>query len=171
MGFLRRALVPGVVALAVLAGCSGNEYRGPKVATMLTGGPPPAANANMSDEDRVRAFEQCMRDNGADVSGLKENQSQPSEEQMNKIQEASEKCREHLPNAGQPPPLDAKQIDELRKQAQCLRDRGLEAKDPTPDRPFVDFGDINFESEQVRKAMEECMNVPKVGVAEPEPTR
>jgi hypothetical protein len=65
-----------------------------------------------------------------------------------------------MPNAGAPPPVDAKQLDEGRKQAQCLREHGIDARDPTPDNPWPGF-EVNPDSEQGRKAMEDCMGMPK----------
>jgi hypothetical protein len=151
------------LVLGLLSGCADNGYHGPKVATMLTGGKPaPAAPA--SDEDKMRAFEGCMKDKGVEITGLQE--SPPSDEMMRKMQDAADACRDLLPNAGAPPPVDAKAVDEARKQAQCLRDHGVDARDPTQDRPYPQF-DANPDSETTRKAMEECMGMPKAA----EPTR
>jgi hypothetical protein len=143
--------------LGVLAGCD-TGYQGPKVATMLTGGKP-AETAQLSDEDRYRAFENCMKDKGVTMDFGPDSQP-PSEEMMQKMTEAAEACRHLMPNAGAPAPVDAKQLDEGRKQAQCLRDHGIEARDPTPDNPWPSF-DVSPDSEQGRKAMEDCMGMPK----------
>jgi hypothetical protein len=154
-----RVLVPAVLMLGVLAGCGDTGYQGPKVATMLTGGKP-AETAQLSDEDRDRAFENCMKDKGVTMEFGPDSQP-PSEEMMQKMNEAAEACRHLMPNAGAPPPVDAKQLDEGRKQAQCMREHGVDAHDPTSDNPWPTYDNFNPDSEQGRKAMEDCMGVPK----------
>jgi hypothetical protein len=154
---LRRfAMIPVVLVLCLLPGCTDNGYHGPKVATMLTGGQQPGQNVQLSDDDKYRVFEGCMRDKGVVLSSGPDS-GPPSEEMMQKMQDAAEACRDLLPNRGAAPNIDPKVLDEARKQAQCMRDHGVEMRDPTQDQPYVAVNASPSESE--RKAMEECMGV------------
>jgi hypothetical protein len=131
-----------LAALATTAAGCGSSDKGPGVATVGGGAPAASASASAAAGDRdeqLRQFAQCMRDNGVDVpdpqpgggafgglaAGL--NQNDP------KFQAAFTACQAKLPNGGQPPKLDAAQVEQYRAFAQCMRDNGVDLPDPGPD--------------------------------------
>jgi len=150
----RWRVVAVVVAAAVLlAGCASPGYQGKKVATLRTGGNAATAEPARSDEDKSRDYEKCMADHGVRFPKSEEEARnfQPDEQAM---REGDEACRPLLPNGGQPPPLDAKQLDEMRQQAKCLREHGVDMPDPDPNNPYP--APANVDPETMRKAFEAC---------------
>lgn len=151
-------------ALLALAAC-GTTPEGNKVASVSDGAPPgttaPAAADGLLDEDMMRGFAKCMRENGVDMAdpefdgegGVSLSSGGAVDEET--MRRAEEACREFMPSGGEmrgPTPED---MDKLREQVKCLREKGIEVADPDPDNgggislPFDD-------SEESRKAMEEC---------------
>jgi hypothetical protein len=60
-----------------------------------------------------------------------------------------------MPSGGEMRPPSAEEMDRLREQVKCLREKGLDVADPDPE----NGGGINLpfgDSEDSRKAMEEC---------------
>jgi hypothetical protein len=107
------------------------------------------ASDGRSDEDKIRDFTKCMKDHGVDIpepteapkggstngsggAGIIVQGNGPDKE---KIDKANDACRPLLPNGGQPPKLDAKQLDDMRKMAQCMREHGVNMPDPDPNKP------------------------------------
>ena len=91
-------------------------------------------------------FARCMRDNGVpnfpdpkfnDNGGV--GIDTPDGADPQKVDAAMAKCKQYLPNGGQPQKADPKVVEGLRKYAQCMRDNGIEDfPDPTPDGPLID---------------------------------
>jgi hypothetical protein len=165
----------GITALAALlaaavAGCGTPEYTGKKVATLRTEGKAPASAAPAkSDEDRFREFEKCMEEHGVRIPKSPEEAQdfQPDEEAMRTADEA---CRHLLPNGGQPPPLDARQLDEMRQMAKCVREHGVDMPDPDPNNPYPNFG-ADVDPEVLQKAFEACSGAVASASPAPEPTK
>jgi hypothetical protein len=162
------ARVAVLALVLLLAGCGTPEYTGKKVATLRTEGRPPPAEQAKSDEDRFREFEKCMGDHGVTFPKSQE-EAENFQPDMDAMREADDACRQLLPNGGQPPPLDAKQLDEARKQAKCMREHGIDMPDPDPNNPYPGFsGDADQDT--LQKALEDCMGAPAAEPA-PEPTK
>jgi hypothetical protein len=141
----RRVGAALVLALALaLAGC-GRDPGSDGIAT--AGGPdggPSASPTGPSEEnmqERMLAYAQCMRENGIpdfpdpDFSDNGRGMSLrlPEGTDAEKVDAANQKCRQHMPNGGEPGQADPEMLERLRKFAQCMRDNGF------PD--FPDPGD------------------------------
>jgi hypothetical protein len=123
----------------------------------------------------MRAFARCMREHGVDMPDPQESSgggfqlSVPGAELDKATIDAAEKeCRKLLPNGGQLGKPDAKQMEEMRKMAKCLRDHGVDAPDPDPDNPGVRVGSSGSDDpghEKMDKAMKECMGSLPPGAA------
>ncbi|MBD2894804.1 hypothetical protein amrb99_37320 [Actinomadura sp. RB99] len=132
-----------VVAGAVLAGavaCGGGGDGGDGVAS--AGGAAVKASASpsrsLSPEDAQLKFAQCMRQNGVDVpdpgSGHAETMRIGKGADREKLQAAMKKCQSWLQAGGKLPDLkDPKVRDQYVKFAQCMREHGVDMKDPDPD--------------------------------------
>jgi hypothetical protein len=129
----RKGLVLGLLLALGAAGCGGADA-GDGVATAGGGGDGTASAsatpAPMSDEERQVKFAQCMRDKGIDMpdpeidSGRVRIQA-PDSVDPAKMQAAMEKCKQYLPNGGQPKKADPATIEQMRKFAQCMRENGV----------------------------------------------
>jgi hypothetical protein len=132
-----------VVAGAVLAGavaCGGGGDGGDGVAS--AGGAAVKASASpsrsLSPEDAQLKFAQCMRQNGVDVpdpgSGHAETMRIGKGAGREKLQAAMKKCQSWLQAGGKLPDLkDPKVRDQYVKFAQCMREHGVDMKDPDLD--------------------------------------
>jgi hypothetical protein len=50
------------------------------------------------------------------------------------VRRASEKCRQYLPNGGEPPRLSPEDMERMREYAKCMRENGLPSfPDPEPE--------------------------------------
>jgi hypothetical protein len=165
-----RIVVLIMIIAAVLAGCGTPEYTGKKVATLRTEGKPPPATQVKSDEDRIREFEKCLAEHGI-VYPKSAEEAQDFNPDTETMMDADAACRHLLPNGGQPPPLDPKQLDEMRAQAKCMREHGIDMPDPDPNNPYPAFGGANVDQEAMQKAFEECMGGVQASAPAPEPTK
>jgi hypothetical protein len=121
-----------------LAGCG--TAGGDEVAT--AGGKSTTSNANPAggdERDNALKFAQCMRDNGLPefpdpkIGPDGEVQmSTPDGVDQQKADAATEKCRQYLPNGGEPQKIDPQLLDQLRKYSQCMRANGV-PNFPDPD--------------------------------------
>jgi hypothetical protein len=166
------ALTFALVTACGAAGASGN-----KVASLSSTAAAPSdqqqAGDGRSDEDKIRDFSKCMKDHGVDIPepsgapapkagggqgspGIVVQGAGPDKE---KIDKANEACRSLLPNGGQPPKLDAQQLDEARKMAKCMREHGIDMPDPDPNNPGMMLPEgqgQRVDPEVMKKAAEEC---------------
>jgi hypothetical protein len=140
---LRKGLVLGLLLALAAAGCGGTDDGDDGVAT-AGGGPSSTASASakpspMTDEERQVRFAQCMRDNGVDMPDPEIDNGRvriraPEGADPQKVQAATEKCKQYLPNGGDRPRGNAEMTEQLRKLAQCMRDNGVpEFPDPSED--------------------------------------
>jgi hypothetical protein len=150
-----RVTLLAAASFALVTAC-GTAQNGNKVASLSSPSATPTsaqqASNGRSDEDKIRDFTKCMRDHGVDIPeptsapkggstgggkggvGIMVQGNGPDKE---KIDKANEACRPLLPNGGAPPKLDAQQLDEMRKMAQCMREHGVNVPDPDPNNPGI----------------------------------
>jgi hypothetical protein len=132
-------LAVGLLLGLSVAGCGGNS-EGDKVAT-AGGGASAAASptASLGDQDQALKFSQCMRANGVpnypdpkfDGNGGT-SITLPNGIDRQKVDAATQKCKQYLPNGGQPQKADPAVVAQLRKFAQCMRANGVpNFPDPT----------------------------------------
>jgi hypothetical protein len=154
--------------LAVLAGlftlvtaCGGGGGDGDGVASISDPNTPSssAAKDDEPDIDQMRAYAKCMREHGIDMkdpdtSGGGVSIGIEGGEDKEKVDTANEACKKHLPNGGVPEKPTAEQLDQAREMAKCLREHGIDVKEPTADDPGL--GINGGDKEKVDKAMEEC---------------
>ncbi|QWF81710.1 hypothetical protein [Amycolatopsis sp. CA-230715] len=161
-------------AVVALAGCS-NDDGGDKVASVSS---PPAAgqgdqnagNQGGTDEDKRRAFAKCMREHGVDMPDPQPGgQGQTLKIEAGdegKMKAADDACRKLLPNGGEMKKPDAKELDEMRKQAKCMREHGVDMPDPDPEKPGMRVagkaGDDPAKMEAAAKACGMGMGAPGV---------
>jgi len=159
------------LAVAVLAGCGGDDPAKDNVASVSGTGatPAPSANAATSDPEQGRKFAACMRENGVpdfpdpgpdgqfDIGRFRD-----ADIDRQKLQSAREACRDLAPNGGVRPQLDAAQQEQLRQFAQCMRDHGVDMPDPDPNGGGFGMGNGNAPFDQddpkFRKAFEACQD-------------
>ncbi len=140
----RKGLVLGVLLALAVAGCGGQD-NDDGIATAGGGTGSGTASASptaspMTDQERAVKFAQCMRDQGIDMQdpdidggkiGIRVNGGGADKQKM---EAATEKCRQYLPNGGDGPNLNSEQVEQFRKMAQCMREHGLpDFPDPEPD--------------------------------------
>ncbi|GAA0560469.1 hypothetical protein [Actinomadura livida] len=104
-----------------------------------------AAAGAAGDQEKMREFAQCMRDNGVDMpdpsddgrvtirkSGGPGRGGGPGGD--DEIAAAQEKCRHLMPNGGKPPKMKPEDVAKLRAYAKCMREHGIaDFPDPNPD--------------------------------------
>lgn len=141
LGQTVRLIAVPVLLVAVLGGCAAKQ-EGPEVAS--AGGNPAASAGAPAPQDAAaqsRKFARCMREQGVEMPdpgpdgmvGLA-----IDEANQEKVTAASNKCREFLPNGGEPAKMSAEDVAKRREFAECVRANGL-ADFPDPDPETGDF--------------------------------
>src|SRR5262245_8059877 len=104
---IRTAMALGLLLTFGLAGCA-SKGNAPAVAT-VSGRPTAGTSATpdgLSDEEHILKFAQCMREHGIDMPDPAPGQGAgirlPQGADPKKVQEAQEKCKQYLPNGGEP---------------------------------------------------------------------
>jgi hypothetical protein len=165
--------------LAVLAGlftlvtaCGGPADDGDGVASISETNTPSSSAAKgkdgETDIDQIRAYTKCMREHGIDMKDPEPDPggggsggigiSVDGASDKAKVDKANAACKHLMPNGGEPEKPSAEQLDEARKTAKCLREHGIDVKDPTMDDPGISIsGEAGDDQEKVDKAMQECM--------------
>ena len=136
------ALALAALVVALLGACS-KSSGGPDVASAgkPAGGATPTPSASADRTEQLRAFAQCMRDQGVDVKdpqagaggGGLAGMANGIDLKDPKVQAAFTACQAKLPNGGQPPKLDPSQVTQYLLFAACMRDNGIDLPDPGPD--------------------------------------
>ena len=139
-----RRTVPLVLMLVLAAaGCGGGDS-GDGVATAGGRTPAAAATSAAAGEGDGLKFAQCMRENGLPwfedpepgARGVRI--SIPQGADKAKVDAAMAACRQHLPNGGEPPEMDAASIEQARQLSKCMRANGVpNFPDPQPDGGMV----------------------------------
>ncbi|WP_216214436.1 hypothetical protein [Amycolatopsis aidingensis] len=163
---MRRSTIAGVLtglALLVPLTACGGEDKGSDVAS-ISGGTEtsaPQAPEEMSDQDIQEAmleYAGCMRDHGVDMPDPGQGgamPAMPAGDADPEFERAHEECRSALPNGGERPELSPEEIDEMRKQAKCLREHGLDVKVPTAENPGLAIP-MDSNDPKAKKAFEAC---------------
>jgi len=138
--------------------------------------PSPSTSASGDRIEQLRAFAQCMRDHGVDVPDPEQGRifvprggagggggggAQGLNPNDPAFQTAMTACRDKLPNGGEPPKLNAEQIEQFRQFAQCMRDHGVNVPDPNADGtlqfgPGRGLGQIDRNDPAVQAAFTAC---------------
>jgi hypothetical protein len=139
MRFTSGAVLIG--ALVVLsAGACGADKTGTGVATAGGGTAKPSAGASAgaAGDDAALRYSACVRANGVpnfpdpDPNGGLDLDLGKLGVRKEKLDAADQKCKQYLPNGGQPQKLDPQKLTLARQYAQCMRANGV-PKFPDPD--------------------------------------
>ncbi|MGW4489392.1 hypothetical protein ACWEOE_36840 [Amycolatopsis sp. NPDC004368] len=161
-------LLTTMAAVVSLSACASSDHSGSKVASANGSGDQTSTTAvagTGDDEftyDEQVAFAKCMREHGLDMpdpdpkSGGVAAGPAGETQDLDKVNKANEACRHLLPNGGEVKPPSAEQLDKMRQQATCLRERGIDAKDPDSAHPNVQLPPITFGDEKTNEALKTC---------------
>ncbi|MFL6127340.1 hypothetical protein [Actinophytocola sp.] len=166
----RLAVLGGLFALVTACGNAGDGGTD-DVASMssASNAPSSAAQGDDDDYDKILAYARCMRQNGVDVKdpappkagggeagGIGVSVDGPGDKE--KVDKAHAKCKHLMPNGGEPEKPSAEDLDQARKIAKCLREHGIDVKDPTMENPGldVDAGAGGNDPDKLDKAMKAC---------------
>jgi hypothetical protein len=159
----RLAVLAGLCTLATA--CAGSGDDGGDGVASISGTNTPSSSAAKDDPDddidQMRAYAKCMREHGVNMpdpevdgdGGVSMSIDGTDKATTDK---ADKECKHLMPNGGAPPEVSAEDLDRMREEAQCLRDHGVDAKDPTADNPGIQIEGGGPDDEKTRKAMEEC---------------
>lgn len=160
----RWRLFAAAATLLALTACGSNGGGNEGVASLNGGDQKPSGQNEQadtgSDEDRMRAFAKCMRENGVDMEdpkpggGVAMRAAGPDD--ADRMQKADEACKHLLPNGGKPKPLSPEELDKARQTAKCMREHGIDMPDPDPDNPGITIGANGDDPAKMEKAMKEC---------------
>ncbi|MFC0037733.1 hypothetical protein [Actinomadura rayongensis] len=154
------ALLPAVLTLAAC----GNDAKNDGVASVNGGkaSGTASAKATLSQEEAQLKFAQCMRKYGVQVSDPDPNNPgkitvKGDKGSGAKMDEAQKNCQQYLQagGMGKRKPT-AKELDQMVKMAQCLREHGLDAKDPGPDGGMRMSVKEGMDPKKVEQAQKEC---------------
>jgi hypothetical protein len=152
-----------LMATAVACGKAGHDNR---VAT-ANGSASATASAGTGGHGDALKFAQCMRANGVtewpDPDPANPAPKVPPGPPDERIKAATEKCKQYMPNGGEPPKMDPQEVEAVRKFAQCMRDNGLaDFPDPQPN-GGVGFapsaGGMDPNSAQFKAAEQKCQHL------------
>jgi hypothetical protein len=162
-GYRMRLIAVPLLVVAALSGCAA-EKREQQVAS--AGGKPSAGASAPADNAALgRKFAQCMRTAGVDMpdpgpDGMVAMPATAADDQaaMKKMDAAMEKCREFLPDGGEPPKATAEDLAKARDYAKCVRENGVPGfPDPDPETGrFQVDPDKTGELEKLSKVSGEC---------------
>jgi hypothetical protein len=152
-------------ALFMVVTACGSDNGGNKVASVNSGAPssnkeqPKGANLDPADEDKMREFAKCMRENGIDMQDPQGGGialAAPADGDVEKMNKANEACKKFLPNGGEYKEPSQEEKDKMREQAKCMREHGIDMPDPdfsgTGMGSTLDFGDDTKKFEEAMKA-------------------
>jgi hypothetical protein len=133
---LTGALLGVALALAGCAGRTNNDGHDVATAGGTSHGASASASAAPADEaEKQRQFARCMRDNGIDMPdpksdgnggfGIQIGGDGSNPPDRAKVDAAMQKCKQYLPNGGEPPKQDPAQQEKVRQYAKCMRDNGV----------------------------------------------
>jgi hypothetical protein len=128
--------VPGLLLALALTAC-GRADGGGGVAT--ANGTASASAVPVGGRGDALKFAQCMRDNG--LPDFKDPGASggggallPQGADPKQVQAAQEKCKQYLPNGGEPPKVSAEEVERSRQFAKCMRANGVpDFPDPAGD--------------------------------------
>jgi hypothetical protein len=141
---MRIGLIACFMLVTTTAACGSGGGAADKVAS-LSSPPPPSSQAGSGDS--FQAYAKCMRDHGVDMPdaqsapvgnggteppGTGGTAGGPGAGSPGAFQAANAACSTLLGPGGPPPKPDAARLDKIRQQAKCMRDHGIDMKDPDP---------------------------------------
>ncbi|GGN30072.1 hypothetical protein FHR83_004268 [Actinoplanes campanulatus] len=144
-----RLAIVGVAFALVLGGCAGGEK--------------PSTAPSLDPDARNLKFAECLREQGLDVPDPEPGKGMmlkfgPDSDQQ-KVQAAMEACREWAPSGvtggGA---ADPKRDELMRKQAQCMRDNGVEAF-PDPENGQIRIDASAGEDPDFKAAEKACASI------------
>jgi hypothetical protein len=99
------------------------------------GGDAKEKKTEASNVDLQLKYAKCMRDNGVNVPDPKADGTGAISIGGGdaKAQAAIAKCKQYLPNGGEPEKMSPEELATLVKYAQCMRKNGVDMPDPTAD--------------------------------------
>ncbi|MEU5863088.1 MULTISPECIES: hypothetical protein [unclassified Nonomuraea] len=161
-----RPLMALAAAALFLTACGAQES-GSDVASVTGTGARPSAGASATTDRSEQAvkYTTCLREQGLDMpdpgpDGRMEMKFDKSSGGPEKVQKAMEACKQFQPEgmtSGKGG--DPKQAENMRKQAQCMRDNGVEAF-PDPEGGMVRINREVAEDPDFKSAQEKCrMNI------------
>ena len=163
----RLVVLAGLLTLVSACGSSGDGGDG--VASMSgTSTPSSTARGGSGDDDapdidKMRAYAKCMREHGVDMADPDPNGggigiSVDSEAEKKAVDKANEACKHLMPGGGKAEKPTPEDLDRARATAKCLREHGVNVKEPTMEDPgiSVDASAGGNDPEKVNKAMQEC---------------
>ncbi|GAA3815959.1 hypothetical protein [Amycolatopsis tucumanensis] len=156
-----RLVLAAAGLLAVLTACD-SDGGGSGVASLSSPASTTKAAAAGTEEDQARAYAKCMREHGVDMPDPKAGDGGgigitiPEGVDRQKAEEATEACKDLLPNGGAPKAVSPEDLDRQRQMAKCLRDHGLDVPDPTADEPGIRIQGSGPDDPRMTAAMEAC---------------
>ncbi|WP_433418491.1 hypothetical protein ACQP1V_02690 [Microtetraspora malaysiensis] len=136
---MRCALVALPLALT-LAGCgAADKSDGVAGANSTAATPAASPSAPVDRREAELKFAECMRERGVDVpdpgpgGGISIKSGKGAEQKVAKAQQACKHFMDAAVGDGGKQGIDQKELDALVKFAQCMRDHGIDMKDPAPD--------------------------------------
>jgi len=161
---MRRTLAVPLLVLALgLAACDSADAT-PGVASAGGGTPSASAGAAVDDEERGRAFAQCMREHGVEMPDPQPGAKIGIELEKldkDKVLGAVDACRSLMPGGGKDVKLNPDQLERQRALAECMRANGVaDFPDPDPDggaavREYI----LDKHDDDVLAALEKCRDV------------
>jgi hypothetical protein len=153
------------VLFALVTGC-GSEDGGSKVASVNSPGPsssntkPKGANLDPADEDKMREFAKCMRENGIDMpdpqGGMMRAMPATEGAELDKMNKANDACKKFLPNGGEYKEPSQEEKDKMREQAKCMREHGVDMPDPDFTGGQGRSLDLSVDTPKFEEAMKAC---------------
>lgn len=175
---IRRAFALGLLlALATAtAACGGEPDTNDQIATAGGATPSPSSSApargSADEKEQMLKHAQCMRENGVpnypdpefhEGGGVAI--ALPEGVDRTKLKAAEAKCKQYLPNGGEPQKMDPEMVEQLRKFAQCMRENGIpDFPDPTDEGLKIEgsSSDMGPDNPKMMAAQEKCrQNLPK----------
>lgn len=142
----------GLTAVLTLSACGGS---GGSDASASPGG----GRSGGSNTDQMVAFAKCLRQHGVNMPDPKPGQNlqqwiQGAGVDRSQLRTATQKCQDKLPPGIKARATDPQTQDKKLKYAQCMRANGVDMPDPKNGQ--IDFGNLDRNSPQFKKASQKC---------------
>jgi hypothetical protein len=136
---IRTGLVLCLLLTLGVAGCGGSNGDDGIATAGTSATPTSSAGAGKgTNQDTALKYSTCMRDNGVpkfpdpDVNGGLGVDLEKLGVSKEKVDAASDKCKQYLPNGGEPQKLDPEKLELVRQHSKCMRENGV-PNFPDPD--------------------------------------
>jgi len=132
-------VVLGTLVVLSLGACGAHRAAtGVATAGGAAGTPSGSASAGLTGDDAALKYSACVRANGVpnfpdpDVNGGLDLDLGKLGVSKDKLDAADKKCKQYMPNGGQPQKIDPAKLALARQYSQCMRENGV-PKFPDPD--------------------------------------